>query len=971
MKPTPGARTPADTTTTDATGTTGPGSTAGTTGPGSRSRTRRADRWLRPRLRADAGRTWLLAALVLVTVFTAAALPRLADTTADHALRATLDDIRPAQRALSATATAAPQDAAPDVLRDLVRPGTVHRAGKAFHDAVPAPLTPDRAPAAHGVHNATPAEATDPGLPRPSRDLPPRATLSTQSGLDRATRLVSGHRPRATVHGPQGHRRLQAALTEDTARRMKLGVGDTFHLPGPAGTTTVEITGILAPRGSSTHLRDSVYWNAEESTRRPALVTVPPEPGGGAPKHYWHFTAFLHPDASRALIELPDGAELFFHQPLDTGRLAGHQAADAADGLAALTSGAPAARLQQHAGVGALTLDPDLRETLAGFQKEHAAVQPLLLISGLGLATTALAVLLLAGVLTAERSRDEHVLLRARGASLAGLTALLTARAAAVALPAAAVATALALTLTDGTRTGPALTAAAAATAVAVLALPLRAALTHRRVQTTAARTDLTRTRPSRRRTVLELTGLAVLATAVLALRRDGSDDGNALAALAPVLLALACAILLLRCYPLPLRLAARLAARCRGPVAFLGLARAARAPSPATVAPTLVALLVALTVAGFGGSVLTGIHDGRDRAALAAVGADARFEAPDAEDLLPQLARRTAHAPGVTHTTTLRVHDDAELPGVTDHLTVALVDAPAYARLARRNHQGAFPADALTVPRGTPAGRPLPALASRGLARALHGGHAELALPGLELPVRAAVTRDNTPAVRDGAFLVLSREAVARARPDTRGTALLAPNTLLADGDPDPAALHRIHDKAGPHADTRVLLTLRSEERARYADTVLQHGAEQLCTAATLGAAGYAALAVLLTLLHAVPERRALLVRLSTLGLPRRHGQGLLLWESLPLYALTAAAGALTGLAAVPLLGPGIDLTALAGTPDTFPAHVTADPASLTLPPLALLALAAAGLLLQARLTTRAANRPTAELRTEHQETR
>ncbi|MFG7947147.1 hypothetical protein Q8723_35410, partial [Streptomyces cacaoi] len=378
-----------------------------------------------------------------------------------------------------------------------------------------------------------------------SRDLPPRATLSTQSGLDRATRLVSGHRPRATVHGPQGHRRLQAALTEDTARRMKLGVGDTFHLPGPAGTTTVEITGILAPRGSSTHLRDSVYWNAEESTRRPALVTVPPEPGGGAPKHYWHFTAFLHPDASRALIELPDGAELFFHQPLDTGRLAGHQAADAADGLAALTSGAPAARLQQHAGVGALTLDPDLRETLAGFQKEHAAVQPLLLISGLGLATTALAVLLLAGVLTAERSRDEHVLLRARGASLAGLTALLTARA-----------------------------AAAAATAVAVLALPLRAALTHRRVQTTAARTDLTRTRPSRRRTVLELTGLAVLATAVLALRRDGSDDGNALAALSPVLLALACAVLLLRCYPLPLRLAARLAARGRGPVAFLGLAR-------------------------------------------------------------------------------------------------------------------------------------------------------------------------------------------------------------------------------------------------------------------------------------------------------------------------------------------------------------------------------------------------------------
>ncbi|MGW5019315.1 hypothetical protein ACWEPV_14105, partial [Streptomyces cacaoi] len=52
--------------------------------------------------------------------------------------------------------------------------------GKAFHDAVPAPLTPDRAPAAHGVHNATPAEAAPASTAR--RPVPCRCPAGRSAG---------------------------------------------------------------------------------------------------------------------------------------------------------------------------------------------------------------------------------------------------------------------------------------------------------------------------------------------------------------------------------------------------------------------------------------------------------------------------------------------------------------------------------------------------------------------------------------------------------------------------------------------------------------------------------------------------------------------------------------------------------------------------------------------------------------------
>ncbi|MFB7620600.1 hypothetical protein ACFC1F_40900, partial [Kitasatospora sp. NPDC056181] len=79
---------------------------------------------------------------------------------------------------------------------------------------------------------------------------------------------------------------------------------------------------------------------------------------------------------------------------------------------------------------------------------------------------------------------------------------------------------------------------------------------------------------------------------------------------------------------------------------------------------------------------------------------------------------------------------------------------------------------------------------------------------------------------------------------------------------------------------------------------------------------AGFALLAVLLTLLRAAPERVALLARLRTMGLRPRQGLALIVAETLPQTLVAALGGGVTALAAVYLLGPAIDLSALVGAP-------------------------------------------------------
>ncbi|WP_449351247.1 FtsX-like permease family protein [Streptomyces shaanxiensis] len=492
-------------------------------------------------------------------------------------------------------------------------------------------------------------------------------------------------------------------------------------------------------------------------------------------------------------------------------------------------------------------------------------------------------------------------------------------------VPAGALGLAAALLAIPAGRAGAAVWAAVAVTAVTCAALPLRAAAAHRLVRMHTGREDVASVRPSRRRTVAELTLLVLAAGAVESLRRRGtSGSAGDLVSLAPVLLGVIAALVLVRLYPLPLRGLARPAARLRGAVAHLSLARAGRTSASAVL--PLLALLTALTTAAFGGSVLAGVREARDHAALLSVGADARVEsAAPLPSGLPDRLRRT---PGVSDVSTLSVTFEAKPADGAQTVPLVGVDPADYAALSARTGLGAFPRGDL---KAAAAGAPAPALASTATARTYGTRPFPVLLPdGSTLTVRITAVLDRTPAVSGPDFLIVNRTAL--------GPAAARPTGLLLTGENlDGTALR----EAAPKTAT---VRLRSEERAGYVDSPLQTGAERVYTTAVAAGTGYAVLALLLSLLRTAPERTALLARLRTMGLTRAAGRRLLILESLPQAVLAALGGVLTGWATIRLLSPGIDLTALAlptAEPGAGAVELRMDLPSLAIPAVAVLLLA------------------------------
>ncbi|MER6365876.1 hypothetical protein [Kitasatospora sp. NPDC001527] len=928
----------------------------------------RPARWVRTRLRAAPWTALLNAVLVFAVVLLATGLPRGIDRAEDAALRDFLRDRGIDATSLVTHAALRPGDGSADL--DAVAGRLLAHTGGEFRVSAGGPV--------YGVRGSQVRTLTDPQLSRPD-DVPPNLALRHLAGLAEHAALVDGRWPAPVP----ADRPLQIVVSQAGAEKLNLRIGDVLtEEPDPrfrlGPTPGTEVVGTFRPLDEA-----DPYWTDIACLTRPCLKI----PDTFERKRRWEATGLTSGDDLDRLLTWAGGGQLYWRLPIDPDSLRADRLPAAGRELASYLTGPTAARITTETGRPDLRTFSTLPELFALATARRDAAAPPAALGPAGLAGDVVVVLCLAAALAADRRGPELLLLQARGGSRRGVLRRLLGEGAALVLPGAALGTLLALLLLPTPRWGAALLAGVTATGFALLAFPARALmLLGPRARARGGARDGGARRVDARRVVGELAVLAVTAAAVVEVRRRGAAPPGAgldpLLITAPLLIALTTGLLLARLQPPLVGALARAVGRRRGAAGFLGLAGAARGsggrPRPSTL--PMLALLLAVTTAGFGADVLDAVDTGRARESRYATGGDVMVSAPKGYGLAPSFVEAAGPLPGVRAATAVTLLTDAAVlrPG-QPHLTISLVvaDPPAYAEISRSLGRGAFDPARLAAPDGPrwPDGRedPVPALYSRGLLDLL-GGHAGaeriyLTSTG-ELRAQYAGTVDATPALRDSThpFIVLPAGPATARLPELRNHGY-----WFAVGDIDEAAVRRlVHDLpvhpliadtarlsgvpyVGPSPESvpdGYLVKTAAGLTASLADDPLQRAANRVFWATTAGAGAFALLAALLTLLRAAPDRAAVLARLRTMGLRPRQGLALILVETLPQTLLAAAGGALASLAAVLLLGPALDLSALLGT--RVPPGLPLRPAAVLPPALALTALVAAGVLGEALLTGR-----------------
>ncbi|MFF5484064.1 hypothetical protein ACWGCK_27405 [Streptomyces virginiae] len=891
--------------------------------------------WVRTRLRAAPLATLLGAALAFVAVLLAAALPRAQDRGADQALRSFLERSAAGNTSLQVTAPSPDSGQSAQAL-DATLEKLLGPTGSTFH------VDPQKT--VHGTRTTKRQPLLNPELSRPS-GLPPSMNLLHVREAESHVKLAEGKWPGSTPTAPAqatpGEAApLQIALSQKAAATLGARVGAVLKSETRVdGTPSVEVVGLYAVLDESDD-----FWTDNLGCLARACEHFYNE------SLAWDVDALVGTGDLDRMATWSRAADDFWQLPVDIGRLRADRLDATRKDIASYIAGPTAATLARETGRPRLHTTSWLPERFEEARARTRAAAPLAAIGPAGVGGVAFVVLCLAGALAADRRDAELRLLLARGGSRAAIVGRLLGEGSVTVLPAAAAATALAILLLPTPRLAPTLLSAAAVALLALLAFPVRAAVL------------LTPARPAGRwrRPVAELLVLLATVAAVVEVRRRGvappGSDLDPLLIAAPLLLALCGGLLLARLQPVVTGWLARLAGRSSGLVGFLGLARAARGSgSTGRTGPSvlpMIALLLAITTGGFGASVLHSVDSSRLGVARLTVGGDAAISAYGKSPLPAGLAKAAGELPGVRTSVPLWIDHDSALHGTTvrsSQVTVVVADPAAYAELARTLGCGSFDPALLATTGASTADAPLPALFSASLAgQAVQGGtYTVQPGDGGELKVRVAGTIDCTPAhpARDAATVVL---------PTGAATALMGgadhPNRWLGLGDidgdrlralvrsklpassgtpaPAPAPIPGSGSVAGPAAlDEPYPVSTSAEAVTALGSDPLQRSAQRLFWAAMAGAAGFALLAVLLTLMRAVPERAALLARLRTMGLRRRQGVALILAETLPQTLAATLGGALVAAAAVALLGPAIDLSTLVGAHVPNGVRLTAGP--------------------------------------------
>ncbi|WP_024287574.1 hypothetical protein [Cellulomonas sp. KRMCY2] len=453
--------------------------------------------------------------------------------------------------------------------------------------------------------------------------------------------------------------------------------------------------------------------------------------------------------------------------------------------------------------------------------------------------------------------------------------------------------------------------------AVAVVAAPLqgmwhaRGAWTGRREPANRQDRAALRRRRRARRLVAEAAAVLLAAAALLSLRGRGllqttTDGVDPFLAAAPLLLAIAVTVVVLRVQPWPVRAAGALGRRSPGVLGLLGAVRAERA----VAALPLLALTLGVALAVGGGLLVGTVRDGQVEASWERIGADVRVDAPTSAEVVGDLARQ----PGVTGVTSADVSRSVTLKlGTSTEIVTVLAIDRSYLEVAEAlptapaqqvDASGAVVPDGLTaLATDVPATDPLPVVVDAALAERLVTDQLAMYYGPNYVELVVVGTTDRTPrGYLDGPFVYID---LSNLDPHT-DEAPVADTVLVVGPGADEAA-------ASVGLPTQDVLSRAQWLEARR-DLALLSGVEQMMVGAVAAVALLAAVALVATVLGGARERGRALSMLRTLEMNRRLGWWLALAELAPVVVAAVLGGTVAGVTIVVLLAPALGLDVLAG---------------------------------------------------------
>lgn len=857
--------------------------------------------------RRDAGLLATFVAVLATALFLAIALPQLVLSALDAGARQAVANAGRQADILIAVDVGEPRSQP-----GLVSPETVVQLAEKIPNRLPAWMT--------RLYPDTYVTILSPKATIRKEDVEGGSRTSAQLGLltpdavDAMT-LVDGSLPSTGRVGDRTE--IEVLVSREAAEAASLTVGDVLEFSEAGGVAVVAvISGIVEPIDETAlrwHDLPTVWSPSQSGPGAPVTLTFLTDAAGVT------VAETLFADSFTGFVRIPADADAFSSALIapvvrEIGGLRIDPSAIVGD---------TGAKLVVRSGFDTAMLDyPD--------RARSAVAQMLVLIAGvLGVAS---AVLLLLSRLVVERRAGELSLERARGASVASIavrslleTIVLSATAAAVGLGAAIALWGFAAVSSPGV---------APVLAVGVLGWPVQAVFlilrADRRGRRSAAnRVDrMEKQRQGRsRRLVVEAFILVVALAALYAVRTRGllqtrTDGVDPLLAAAPMLLAIAVTVVVLRVYPVVVRLAMRIGRSSRGPLGTLGAMQAERALA---VLP-LGAITLAISLVVTGGLLVETVRSGQADASWERTGAEARVqgEFTDADVAAVARANGVTAATGVLTIGETRAAVGAELTSVT----LLAVD-PSYDQVISRLPAAAgvtASSDVSALFEPTAEGESVPILVDRSLARRLTGD--------IILTV-AGETRETVDAhvvgTFEGAeggyartpFIYIDRAALSK-----QIEFAIDADTLLVMG---PGAAAAVKDVEG-ETFTRATWLLERNKQALVA------GVNQVMLASTGAVALLALIGFVASVLAGSRSRRRSLSLLRTLGMDSRLGWWLALSELAPIVIAAVIGGVVAGVAAIVILGPSFGLETLTGG---------AQPPALAIAPWVIYAVAAGAVVL------------------------